>query len=463
MQREYVAASANSWYAAARRALSPYLDDVSTDFGQDIYEKMATDPQIRACLAILIASILEDGLRLSPADAPEGNERKKKRATKLAQAISDQADAMLDDLPTPIDDTLRDMLSATYLGNRVAEQVYEVRDGLDGTPRLLLASLKPKSPASVAFVVDPFMNVLGLLAADPRAAGAGEVRAADVLPRAKFAILTWHPRNADPRGTSILRPAYSSWWKKQQIHVEYLKYLTQFAGPSLWAASGKEAQPVVPTAEERATFGLTEGELLTPEQWLLAGLRELRNGTALAVPHGTEVHALQMTGDGKPFITAIAEYNREITKAILTQELATEQGQYQARAAAEVHQDILDTLVHQARKVVARMVRRDILMPWVAANWGDDAVPLTPWVSLGEAESPDLASLWTAAASLGLPLHPSQYDGIDEMIGLPVRAVAVAPAPIVEPAPAPAPDEQPPLDDEVDEDADEEGDADAAA
>jgi hypothetical protein len=177
-----------------------------------------------------------------------------------------------------------------------------------------------------------------------------------------------------------------------------------------------------------------------PKKRCGAALEHWRNGTFLgrAVRDGSPPGQLQ--GEGKAFLDAIAECNLEITKAILTQQLATEEGEHQARAAAQVHQDVLDTLVRQGRRAVVRMLHRDVLRQWVRVNWGDAAVKLTPLPSLGVTEQRDLPAMMNAVANLQRAgyLHDSQYQGIDEDLNLPARDLTAEPAPVPAPEPAPA-------------------------
>jgi hypothetical protein len=423
LQGEYVAGGSGLWYGAAVRALPHPLDDVSADFGSDIYDRMAYDPQIAACLTVLKASILEDGLTLSPAV-----DDKTDPDYALAVEIKDAAEAMLDDLETPLDDALMDMLHAIAVGNRVAELKYEVKPGPAGRDLIQVVAIKPKPLISTAFVVDAYMNVLGLLGARPgmvQPSYAGAVidpKNDQILPREKFAIFTFRPKHGDPRGTSILRPAYAAWWMKWQVHQEYLKYLAQFAGPGLIGTAPEHA---VTQPNQDAMGNPTDPSTapLTPSQAMVAALEGYRNGGILGLPFGSNVQVIQAQGDGAPFLRAIAICDHAITKSILTQELATEEGAHQARAAAQVHQDVLDTIVKQGRKSVVRVIARDILRNFVIWNWGEDALPLAPIPSLGSTEQHDLPAMMTAVASLfgsGF-IHPSQYADVDTMLGLPAR------------------------------------------
>lgn len=425
LSREYVAGGNLGWFSPLGygRALPHSVDDIEGDLGDDLYVKMAWDPQIAACLSVFKAGILEGGLDLSPAidDAtdPEYD---------LAVGIAEEAETMFDNLQTALDDVLWDMLSCLHLGSKVAELVFEMQPGVtENRPMLHIVAIKPKPRNATAFVVDAYTNVYGLLIRAPMQASPLLGTATfdpqhppeNFLPRAKFCISSFRPIDSDPRGTSILRPAYDPWWRKRQIYLEHLRYMSQFAGPSIIGFTAPDAQTQAATDD---LGNIIAGQaLVTPEMAMQSALEQFRNGTAAAFPAGAAVHVLQASGDGSPFFTAIAECNISITKALLTQSLATEEGEHSTRAAAGVHQDVLGTLVRQGKRSLLRMVTKDILTPWVLRNWGEKVVHLTPIASLGESEQQDVAPMLTALAAAGYTIGPSQLAGIDVSLGLPVR------------------------------------------
>lgn len=436
-QQEYVASAGLSYFQTAPRSLSWAIDDLTADFGDDLYERMLRDPQVTACVNVFRASILEDGVHvlcaLEDADA-DGYE--------LAHELTAYTERTLDDLETPLDDVLWDMLAAVAFGSRVAEEVYDLGRTYTGRQQLTLRALKVKPRRATAFVVDPYLNVLGILGLMPDkpmalAAGSllGGLGQENLLPRSKFAVATFRPVNGDPRGTSILRPAYNAWWLKMQAWQEYLKYLAQFASPSLIGFTAPNAQSYTDAA----------GTLVTPETAMVNALVAFRNASALAFPHGSQVQPIVMTGEGEPFLAAITLFDQQITKAILHQTLATEEGQHQARAASEVHQDVLDTMVRQAKKAIERMLRRDVLRQMVRVNYGEAALALTPKVTLGETERQDVTRLMDAIARLQTSgyLAPSQYPTIDVMLGLAQREAAEVEAARAVLQPSPAVEQEP--------------------
>jgi hypothetical protein len=453
--KQYVAGSRISWYQDLPRALPWAIDDVEGSFGLDIYARMLLDPQVKSTLGVLKSSILEEGITLNPAiDDKEDPDYDR------AVAVRDEAEAMLSALDTALDDVLWDMLDALAYGYRMAEQTYDLAGG---TYQLVL--LQPKPAESVAFVVDPFYRVLGILGripGQPFPVQQGAILTnlesdPNFLPRSKFAVLTSRPKDGDPRGTSTLRAAFASWNSKQQVTRDYLKYLAQFATPSLigFTADGADVYQLVDSNGDPMLDTNGNPVMGAPEQDMVTTLQQFAAGTASAFPYGARVQPIEMSGDGSAYINAIKQYDRQITKNILHQTLATEDSEHQTRASTGTHKDILDTIVRQLKRPVERMMERDVLHVWLRLNGRERDLDLCPIVTLGVAEQEDLAKLWTAVSGIGYTLDASQYPAVDEMLGFPEREAPQEPPPM--PAPPqgqnqppqtgqeqPPPDQQPP-------------------
>jgi len=425
--KEYVAGNQLQWLQNYARTLSWAIDDVTQDFGDDLYERMMLYDGIFAPLYTLKLGVLEGGPQLGPAIDDEEDPQYAQ-----AKEIADFCQRVLDDLPESIDDVLLNMLDAMALGNKVAEITYGLDTSIDpGSQRLVVQSIKVKPRTSTAFIVDAYYNVLGLLGLIP---GQGQPvlvgtilsnldSQPNLLPREKFAVLTWRPKDNDPRGTSLLRPAYDAWWQAMQLAPEYLKYLTQFAGPSLIGTTPENAMEAPQTdADGQIVYDPTTNlpVMFSPEQVMLNQLITLRNATAMVKPCGSEVEPLQVQGNGEAFLSAFDRLDRRMTRAILHQTLATMEAEHGTRAQASVHQDTLQTIIKQAKKSVSRMIRRDILGPMVRFNWGDEAATLVPNVTLGETETQDLPAVMTAVAALQTSTYvrPEQRPGIDKLLGL---------------------------------------------
>jgi hypothetical protein len=435
LKAESVSADGYAWLTAYAKTLPHWVDDLTRDFGDDLYHRMLVDAAVHAAITTLKASVLEGGVQLTPAvedDAADGY------AT--AVEILEFCQAVIEDLDIDLESVLWDLTDAFAFGNRLAEAVYEPRT-VKGKRALALKALKPRLRETYAFVTDAYANLVGIMALIPGTAFAvlpglvvGNPRdIPNLLPREKFAILTVNPRNSDPRGTSLLRPAYKPWWIKQQVWGEYLKYLTQFGSPIVVGIASPGAQqapvaipaPVPPVGPPPVNGQITWGAAsppLDPIGVLLAALQGIRNGGVVSVPAGTEVRIERAAGNGEAFLEAMDLLDRQITIAILNQTLATMEGKHMARAASETHQDVLSTLTARLKLLVTRFLRHEVLRPLVRWNFGDEAArALVPRVALGEEEGIDKPPLLTAYTGAGYTLDPSQFIGIDEELGAPER------------------------------------------
>ena len=115
-----------------------------------------------------------------------------------------------------------------------------------------------------------------------------------------------------------------------------------------------------------------------------------------------------------------------MTVAVLHQTRATMEARHGSKADSETGQDILGTVIRQAKRAVCTMLRRDILKPLVSYNYGPDASRmLTPMISLGSVEQQDWSAYATAVAALAKSgyIAPDQYAALDERLGLPPRAL----------------------------------------
>lgn len=426
--REYVAGSRLQWMQDIPRALTWAYDDLQVSFGDDIFERMMLDAQVRSVVNVLKTGILESGVGVAPA-VTDRDDPDYAQATDLA----DQAMRMFSDLPMSLDDFLWDMLDALPLGHKMAEQVYGLDTTYTGKSEYTLQNLAVKPRETTAFVVDAYMNVLGILGLIPGQpfnvqqgmllTGLNETT--NLLPRAKFAILTFRPKNNDPRGQSILRPAFDPWNAKTQIKREYLSYLAQFATPSLVGFTAPMALPHQQVnADGTLAVDTNDNPIYTsPEQDMVTALQAFANGTAAAFPNGASVQAILNAGNGEAFREAFTLYDMQITKAVLNQTLATEEGQHQSKAASSTHKDTLDAIVRQGKRPACRMLERDVLRVWMQLNGMSNILHLCPVVTIGPTAQEDTAKLMAAVAQLQGTgyLHPSQFGGIDAQLGLPPR------------------------------------------
>lgn len=468
---EYIAGGGSVVSPTFLQALPHWIDPLERDLSE-IYEQMLLDPAVAASISLLKVAILSEPVSFTPAVSEADP------AFAQAQEIADFCQRAIEDLPEPFEDTLFELLDALWAGNRVAELVYRPGDGPD-SGRLTLDRVKVKPRRAVAFVVDPYLNVMGILGRLAGPAGtllgtgliSAEAPPPNLLPRQKFAVLTWRPSDGDPRGTSLLRPAYNSWWIKTQAWPGFLKYLAQFGNPSLvgFTAEGGPTRVASYDADGVAVTDASGNPVyITPEQAMLNALLAFQSSSAAVFPAGAAVTVLEPkgpAGSGQVYDRAIQILDRQIVLAILCQTLSTGESRYGARAAAQVHQDVLGLVIRQGKQALARCIRRDICLSLVRYNWGDAARALVPAVSLGSTEQEDKAAMMNAIANLGRAglIDPSQLRLLDQALGLPIRdeaAITVRPEAERQRGRKPAPEDDDEPDDGDDDELDDDDDGD---
>jgi hypothetical protein len=441
--KEYVAGGPLSYLQDYYRALPQYIDDITSDFGPDIYERMLKDSQVTSAFESLRMGVLASGVNF-PGRVQDEKASDFKQSEEVRQFVERNLNERLNQ---PFRQICYDLLEGMATGHKVAELVYEYAD--DGTTgqdedkgKICLKAIKVKPQRVTAFVVDAYFNVVALIGLLPGqgasaivtqgligvpSSGSAKDTPANLLPREKFAVFTFRPQDADPRGTSILRPAYSPWWEKQQYKGAYLAYMAQFASPSLIGYTPEDSVSF-PVSDSYAnpTPNATTGtqEYLTPEQVMATALASFKNGTYLVLPGGSKVEPLQVNGNGEAFTAAFEFCNSEITKAIQYQTLSTNEGKHQSRAASQTHENVKDMVINFAKEALADCINWDIIYNLVRYNYGEDvARRFAPKVDFSEGAAQDFAQDANAIAALQTAgyLHISQYQGIDSKLDLPPR------------------------------------------
>lgn len=415
-KQEYVSGHKGLFYSQFIKSLPAFDDELTDKLGDDIYDKMMFDPQVYSCFHILKTAILSDpGKVVSPIQNEEDPRYE------LAKEIAEFCERCLTYLDTPFIDVLYELLDGVGLGHKVAEIIFDVpTEGIDAG-KWVPKSIRCKLRGSTSFLVDAYMRIIGLVATIPGMAYpiiAGQLitqpeSIPNLLPREKFMIFTYNPKNGDPRGRPANRCIYNPWWAKQQTWGEMLKVLGQFGTPSLWANVAEMAS---------AQVDESTGTLVSPQQALLNVLKDLQGGSIAVVPFGSEINAIPASGDVTTHINAINLFDRQIAKGLLSQTLATEEGEHMSRAASETHQDTMSLGVRTHKDRVSFMVKKDLFHTLVRYNYGEQAArELTPNYQLVDMNKAD----WGSWSAIAVQLYQSGYitgeqkKWLDDKLGLP--------------------------------------------
>lgn len=408
--REYV--SAPGLQFASRGQVIPTTHHSEECLPDDVYRRMAHDPEVSANLWLLVNRVLADGVTLHPVEFPTDEAK-----TKTANDVRDFLKACLDDLPKPFVETLEGLLyKALQYGHKIAEQTYKPLTAGPNSGKIGLASIKLKARAAVNFVVDSYWNVVGFQA---RYADAGQA----ILPRAKFVVLTLRGEDEDPRGRSWLRAAVNGWsFKTQSVWPNYHQLLERFGVPSVVGktAPGAKDQVLKDSNGTILTDANGRPRTITPQDQMLLALLGLKNNQAIAIPDGADVTALGIATDahGQAFSQSLTDTNGEITRGMLFQTRATNEAQHGSKADSQTGSEILDWLIWNLKGKVSAVIAQDILKPLLIMNYGEESLDMMPAVSLGDSDRKDWAKDATAATLLFPHLTKSQKLKVQAQIGI---------------------------------------------
>lgn len=443
-QDEYTAAAGGSTSsytqlgsASQMEKLYGNVDDIDIRIGWDAKEQMDNDSHCGAALDTIVLGALARPVEVEPAHknlySSEADDGRAIETAEFLRRCLKYLQHSQRDLALTAFSLGRNMLK---IGHSKAEIVKAVHRGPTDDRKLVISRIKQKSRANSCFVVDRQNNLLGIAAYtgdyarydDPYAQTnlSGYMPAAllgagwKLLPRDKWLVMTNRPGEDDsPLGTSAYRRAYVYYRMKRDVWAFYLKALDYTAMPfthiDLPANVQKMYLPKTDGTPDTAA-GKVDAAYAMYEWAKLA-----RQAGILVTPNDTDVKYLHAAQSGDPFAAAISTFNSEITMAILMQLLATGESRHMARAAGQVHQDILDLAMRYVRRQIADALTRDIATTLIRDNFPVRYHHLVPQFSFGEVELNDFAAWAEAFSKLAVAglLHPSQFSAIWSVLGLP--------------------------------------------
>lgn len=427
LQKEFVSGGTlQAALLAIRRALPQYIDDLTEAEGSDLYERMMTDPAVESSVETVQLSVLADGVSLIPAVVPEPFGIESDPAKKADADRAEEYRAFIDRcFDGASGDIATELLDCLPFGFKACEITLQPGTGED-RGRLVLKSVKGKHRSNIAFVVDDLMNVDGLIGKAPGSvnplSGTGAIgidpeNVPDFIPRWKFALAQFKPKNGDPRGTSILRSVYNAWFIKTQILPDFFKYLKQFATPGIIGKTPVDNNEFVPKTDvDGAIVNDSYGNpvMITAEMALFNAMLVWLNGSVLSVRGGTEIDLLKSEGDGKAFLDALDYFDKQIALGIMGTARATLEGRGGDKGGSSVAQDVVQLRVSSLKELIARVIYRDIVRLLIRVNFGEDALKFAPLVALKKVEQQDWARELDAVSNAFAKgvLHDSQLQSI---------------------------------------------------
>jgi hypothetical protein len=287
-------------------------------------------------------------------------------------------------------------------------------DDPDG--RIVLVDIKPRPRWAYRFVVNNFMDRIGILTQDP-----ADMRWV-VLPDSRFVLATWLPRDGDPRGRSQLRAAYTWFHLKRLIPASYYKFIKQHGSPVRFGFTAPDQHGEVPPIDTKTGAELANKPRVSPQARLKQVLEWLEGGSVAAFPAGTIIRTDWPQGKGDPFLAAIELCDRQMALALFHATRVTMESKFGSKADSSTAQDEKGLLIHYGRSIFRTLVVQ-ALRPLIEANFSaEDAEIHMPEVCVEKDEHQDRASMWTAAAAIFPFLSRSQLAPFFAMLGIPLGA-----------------------------------------
>jgi len=438
--QEYIASGPGRLTPSIPQMLDSDFDDVTRNFGSHIYEAMLTDPAVSSSYLSLKLAILAGTIQVQPRVKPKGyrysppNTRTKPPEDSgnvlsgdeaLAQEIAEFCERELARLRTPIKSTLLQAFDCMAFGSKLAEPTREIAEDGPDKGRMVLKSLKVKPEWAWNYVVDSFMNVVGVITWVPPSVATGSENAGGflILPPEKFAVMTWLPKDGDPRGTSALRAAYDWWNLKQQVKPFYYAHLRRFGSPSL---DGELAEnDTAPSAAiDPATGQEVPGRTLSSGQRYMTQLVAFQNNSVIVRPFGSKLNVLEPKTKGEAFLAAFDLFDRQVCLAIGLQARASLEAKHGSKADSDTAENTRGLVIDYGREMGSDWLEKQVLYDSVRLNYGKEiADRLMAIILIASTEAQDFAANLTAVSGAGYTIGQSQLKEVDAMLGMPERDI----------------------------------------
>lgn len=413
------------------------FDDVSANFGIRTYEAMLTDPAVYSSYWALKFSILAGEIQVQPRIKPKGyrysppNSRTSRPDDAPARELSDGetksqevaefCERELARLKSPVKSTCLQMLDCMAYGNKLAEVTRDVAASGPDAGRLVLKALKVKPEWAWQYVVNAFMDVVGVITYVPAATIAAKTAGFVILPPEKFATMAWLPRDNDPRGTSALRAAYTWWNLKCQVQPFYYAHLRRFGSPSLDGVLAPNDTAPSPKIDPTTGKEIPNTSRSSAQRFV-DQLIAFQNNAVIVRPNGSELNVIEPNSKGEAFLNAFDLFDRQICLAIGLQVRASLEAKHGSKADSDTAENTRGLIIDYGRELVSDWLEKQVLYESVKANFGEDvANEHMPYVVISDTEAQDFAANLTAAAGAGYTIGPSQLEELDAKLGMPER------------------------------------------
>lgn len=351
----------------------PVLRTEAAGRGLKLYDEVARDAHAAAVLQQRIQAVVGKEWEIVPAGSPKRPGRNP--ALTQEQKIADFVSGVLENCN--FDQARADLLLCLLYGYYVLEVLWSVRDG-----RIVIDRLLGKHPRRFLFTPNRELRLL-----TPENLIDGEE-----LPPRKFVVMT-HGDSDNPYGRGLGQILWwPVWFKKNGIKF-WLTFLDKFG---------------MPTAVGKYPAGASE----QAKSDLLDALDAIQNETSITIPEDMTAEYLEASRSGTATYEGFADFmDRQISKAVLGQNLTTELKGGGSLAASQIHNEVRQEIIESDADLLDACLNATLIR-WIV-DYNFPGVTDYPKIKTYAAPKPDLKQQSeidkTVAVDIGLNIPKRHF------------------------------------------------------
>jgi SPP1 gp7 family putative phage head morphogenesis protein len=326
----------------------------------DIYDQMRLDDQVSVCLQMKKDLVLGAGFGFTAKDELQ------------KEAVADLMSIFEEQVATPFDEQLEEVISAYEYGFSVSEKLFK----LNGN-KLSFSEFKTRHPNTWLLETD---DKGAVSAYKQRGMKGGDV----TLKPGSLMHYINKGRFQNPYGESDLRPAHEAWFAKREITKYFAIFLEKAASP-------------IPVGKYPS--GYKEDQ----KTGLLNILKKFQTKTALVVPKEMELEFLEAKNNGEVYRSAINIFNMFIGRCLMVPDLLGFQGGETSGGSYSLGKEqmrIFFMHIGRKRKYLERLINTHLVKPICSYNHGIfENYPKFKFNPISEESAYEAIKTWTGVVN----------------------------------------------------------------
>ncbi len=367
-------------------------DDLVRKKGLLVYSKMRNDEQVKAVCTFKRDAVLSRGWSLEyEEDSPLSEEERTKRIAIIRKII--------DRMPGSFIDALNAISTGREFGFSLTEKVFQTIE-INGTSWTGLRKLVARDPNTFEFQTDPYGELVKCTQT-----AAGQMIDIDLD---KFIYYVHNPEFDPYFGQSDLRPAYRSWYIKDQTINFWASFLERFGSGFIVGSITGDNAPKFGTPAYNA---------------LQRAMSQARNGASMIAPQGVQVD-VKYPSSTEAYEKACTWHDLAIARALLVPNLlgVSHTGTTGAFAQSQTQLEAFAWTVTADKLRIEACLTDQLIRDLVERNWGDGEYPRFTFNPVSMEHVRWLIATWGTLAAQGVVMATEEDEQrLRRMLDMPAR------------------------------------------